>query len=72
MKIKLKEGMRFIANDNSDSFILKKWHFYGDEQTWCAFDEKDSLIYPLSELAIEEYSPVIGSKIINEKNEYVE
>lgn len=69
MKVEIKEGMKFISKDGTHEFTCKKWHFYGDEEVWCAFAEKE--IYPLDELLLEEYIPQVDGKWINEKNEYI-
>lgn len=73
MKIKLKEGMQFVSvgNDTKDKFTLKKWAFWDDseEKVWCAFFEKS--IYPLEELDLDQYLPIIDGIIINEPNEYI-
>lgn len=72
MKIQIKEGMKFVLNeDKSVSFTVVKWHYYDDEEIWCAFTDDGVSIYPLSEVILEEYSPVIDGKIINESNEYI-
>lgn len=69
MKVEIKEGMKFISKDGTHKFTCKKWHFYDNEEVWCAFTEKE--IYPLDELILEEYIPQINGKWINEDNEYV-
>lgn len=69
MKVEIKEGMKFISKDATHEFACKKRHFYGDEEVWCAFTEKE--IYPLDELLLEEYIPQVDGKRINEKNEYI-
>ena len=69
MKVKIKEGMKFISKDATHEFTCEKWHFYGDEEIRCAFTGND--IYPLSELILDEYIPQVDGKWINEKNEYI-
>lgn len=70
MKVKIKEGMKFISKDGQSQFVVKKNDFYGDgEEILCAFT--DRYIYPLDEIALEDYFPQINGKWINEKNEYI-
>lgn len=68
MKVKIYEGLEFISNDAKHKFVCKKWHFYDNEEIWCAFDDKN--IYPLNELDLTLYIPKINGKYINENNEY--
>ena len=71
MLIKLKEGMKFKSYDGESKFIVKKYDYYGDgEEIRCAFT--DSLIYPLTELYLDDYMPFVNGKWINEKNKYIE
>lgn len=70
MVIQLKENMRFLSKDHRSSFKIKKYDYYGDGDIWCAFTDK--LIYPLTEINLDEYFPIIDHKLINEKNEYID
>lgn len=73
MVIKLSEGMRFQHNpiEKGNEFTIRKHDFYDDGQPiWCAVTEK--CIYPLSEIILGEYIPMVDGKWINEPNEYVE
>lgn len=70
MLVKIKEGMRFISNDNGQyAFEVKKYDFYGEGKIFCAFTERS--IYPLDEIVLSSYSPIIDNKIINEPNTYI-
>lgn len=70
MLIKLKDGMRFKSCYGKSEFIAKKYDYYGDsEEIWCAFTK--SLIYPLTEIYLDDYMPFVNGKWINEKNEYI-
>ena len=66
MNIQLQENLEFInIHDVSDRFKLIKWHFYcQDEEIWCARFE--DAIYPLNEITLEDYRPIINGQIINE------
>lgn len=71
MLVKLKENMKFRSNDGESEFVLKKYDYYGDgNKIWCAFTDK--LIYPLTEIYLDDYIPKVNGKRINEKNEYSE
>ena len=72
MKIKLANGMKFKSIDGQHGeFEVKKIDFYGDDEPiWCAVD--DNFIYPLSEIILSSYIPMVDGKWINEPNEYEE
>ena len=71
MLIKLKDGMKFKHIGVSDNnFIVKKYDYYSDhEPIWCAFT--GMVIYPLSEICLDDYIPQIDGRRINEKNRYI-
>lgn len=70
MKVKLVEGMRFQSIDGKHGeFTIRKFDYYGDnDPIWCGEDEK--FIFPLSEIALESYMPLVDGKWINEPNTY--
>ena len=72
MVIKLTEGMRFQHNpiEEGNEFEVRKYDFYEDgNPIWCAVDEKN--IYPLDEIRLGEYMPMVDGKWVNEPNEFV-
>ncbi len=69
MLIKLKEGMKFRSKDGKSEFELRKWHYYDEEEIWCAFT--GMLIYPLGEIYLDDYIPQVDGKWVNEKNQYI-
>lgn len=75
MEIKLKEGMKFKSvyvdkAEKGDKFQVAKHDFYGKGKIWCAVT--DYFIYPLAELTLSDYIPMVDGKWINEPNTYVE
>lgn len=70
-KIKLMENMYFYNKngDKKDIFHIRKWHYYEEgKKIWCAFTE-DGFILPLTEVAINDYSPILYGEIVNEEYE---
>lgn len=70
MKVQLKENLVFInKNDETDKIKIIKWHYYcQDEEIWCARSETE--IYPLSEIYLADYCPVIEGVIVKEYELY--
>lgn len=71
-KIKLTDGMRFQHNplEEGNEFYTKKYDFYDDgNPIWCAV--KGDCIYPLGEICIDEYMPMVDGKWVNEPVEIV-
>ena len=69
--VQVTEGMKFQHNpiEKGNEFEARKYDFYGDgEPIWCAFTEK--CIYPLDEICINEYIPMVDGKWVNEPVEY--
>lgn len=58
IQIKLEDGLEFLDKKMKKAFTIKKYNYYGDGNLiWCAFTGK--LIYPLRELDLSEYYPVV-------------
>lgn len=70
MKVQLKENLIFVNKyDSTDQFKLIKWHYYNqDEEIWCA--ETEGWIYPLSEVYLADYCPVINGVALKEYEIY--
>lgn len=70
MTVVIRDGLEFVDKNNPNiRFTVREWDYYGDGDILCAFTEH--CIYPLSEIDLSEYYPIIDGKIINEENEYV-
>lgn len=62
-EIFLSDNMKFVNDKNETSFIVHKYDYYGNnEKIWCAFTDKS--IYPLKEICISDYSPIVDGEII--------
>ena len=72
VEIKLEDGLEFLDKKMKKAFTIKKYNYYGDgDLIWCAFTGK--LIYPLRELDLSEYYPVLNGFIVIMCNrEYIE
>lgn len=71
MKVKLQDGMRFQHNplEEGNEFYVKKYDFYDNgELIWCAVN--DHCIYPIDEICLDEYMPMLDGKWVNEPVEY--
>lgn len=70
-KIKVTDGMRFQHNpiEEGNEFVVKSYDFYDDgEPILCAV--ADRCIYPLDEICLNEYIPMVDGKWVNEPIEY--
>jgi len=71
-KVEVKEGMRFQHNplEKDNEFRVEKYDYYDDgEPIWVAVTDK--CIYPLSEICLSEYMPMVDGKWVNEPVEYI-
>ena len=72
MKVQIKEGMKFQHNhiEEGNEFRVERYDFYDEgEPIWCAVTDK--FIYPLNEIVLDEYMPMVDGQWVNEPNEYI-
>lgn len=71
MKIQIKPGMKFQHNpiQEGNEFKVVEYDFYDDgKPILCAVT--DRLIYPLDEVCLDNYMPMVDGKWVNEPCEY--
>ena len=71
MKVKIKEGMRFQHNpiEEGNEFEVKKYDYYDDGEP-ILVAVKGNCIYPLDEICLGEYMPMVDGVWVNEPCEY--
>lgn len=70
-KIKVVDGMRFQHNpyDDGNEFVARLYDYYEDgKPIMCAV--KSNCIYPLDEICLDEYIPMVDGVWVNEPCEY--
>ena len=69
--VQITDGMKFQHNplEKGNEFYAKKYDFYDDgKPSWCAVVKNS--IYPLDEICLDNYMPMVDGKWVNEPVEY--
>lgn len=72
LKVKIEEGMKFQHNpiEEGNEFEVRLYDFYENgEPILCAVSRY--LVYPLDEIELGNYMPMVDGKWVNEPVEYV-